>query len=238
MIHVALNHLGTPDWMRAQVSYVRRFVADPVRIVACVEDIAVADIPDVDGVVEGVGGNHVGKLNLLGHHITEDAADDDMIVFLGATMLPIADAWLAPAGRSAALSSVTEPLLYPDVQPHPIFCATTAKLWRGLPGDWASGFESMPGRNPSTMPGANLADRLRHASVEWCAYAASPGDATKPLSFGRFGDALFHHGSLMRRLVAAGFEESDARSISKDIATRILAGEPITAADIREASEA
>jgi hypothetical protein len=232
MIHIALNHTRTADWMRTQVSYIRRFVAGPVRLVACVEDIAPSEIADVDDVVAGTGGNHVGKLNLLGHRILEDAEGDDLIVFLNATTLPIADDWLVPAHESVAMTSISDPQFYPDAQPHPIFCSTTVNVWRELPGDWAAGFESMPGRNPSTMAGANLADRLRHANLEWATHSASAADTTNPLSFGCFGSGLFHHGSLARRLVAAGFEEQAARSMAKDIATRILSGRDlVTAAD-------
>ncbi len=218
MIHVALNHWRTADWLRVQVGYLHEMLTPPYRIVACVEDIPAAAIPDVDEVVEGIGGNHAGKLNLLGHRIVDSASDDsDGLVFLAATMLPVTRAWLEPPDAAFELLSVTDDRFYPAVQPHPAFCSTTVGLWRSLPGDWAPGFESLPDRDIKTMAGANLLDRLVHSEVSWGAHRAVAPDPSNPVSFAMFGEVLYHHASLARRLVAAGMPEATARGVADDV---------------------
>jgi hypothetical protein len=197
MIHIATVHHDSADWIELQHEYLHRFITEPFRIYASLEGISSDYGRFFDVVVPSVG-QHMGKLNLLGYVILEDADDDDLIVFLDGDAFPVAD----PIGPARALlednslTAVCRTENAGDRQPHPCFCAVPAAVWRELPGDWSSGYCYSEGHSDV---GANLLYLLEKADMSWAPILRSNRYDLHPVFFGVYGGFLYHHGAGFRR---------------------------------------
>src|SRR5215218_6715946 len=159
MIHIATVHWRSDRWIDIQLRYLERNVDEPYRVYAWTDAelrshahkfFYATDVP-----VE----QHELKLTLLGDLVAHAARPDEMIVFVDGDAFPVAP--IVPYLRSKLerypLVAVRREENNADRQPHPSFCATTARLWRELPGDWRRGYTwTNPQGKQVTDVGGNL----------------------------------------------------------------------------------
>lgn len=196
MIHVLTVHWKRPDWIEVQRRYLDRFMGEPFRLVACVEEIPEPFHRAFDQVVPSIGG-HADNLNHLAQVVLSDAAGDDLLVFLDGDAFPIADPMPVVRERLAAadLTAVRRDENAGDRQPHPSFCAVSVQVWRDLPGDWSAGWEWRPGR---TDVGGNLLGLLERSGRTWSPLLRSNRHEAHPVLCGIYADIVYHHGAGFR----------------------------------------
>jgi len=197
MIHIATVHHESAAWIELQHEYLHRFIAEPFRVYGSLQGVSSDYNRFFDVVVPSVG-QHMGKLNYLGYVILEDAADDDLIIFLDGDAFPIADP-IAPVRallEHNSLAAVCRAENVGDRQPHPCFCAVPVGVWRELPGDWSSGYCFAENRSDV---GANLLYLLERSGRSWAPILRSNRYDLHPVFFGIYGGFLYHHGAGFRR---------------------------------------
>jgi hypothetical protein len=133
--------------------------------------------------------------------ISQEASDDDLIMFLDGDAFPIADPMpLINEGlANAPLIAVRRAENVNEPQPHPSFCVTTVRAWRELHGDWTSGPKWVGARGKlGGDVGGNLLRRLELTSTPWVEVLRSNRKNPDPLYFGIYGDVVYHHGAGFR----------------------------------------
>jgi hypothetical protein len=200
MIHIATVHWLTDRWVDVQLQYLESHAAGPYRTYAFLNGPEVERHSERFDVVETRGGaaQHPVKLNHLAHRALEQADDDDLLVFLDGDAFPVMP--LEPALRDmlgrAPLVAIRRDE-NGDLYPHPSFCATTARFWKALGGDWRRG-------KPWTLPdggyvhsevGARLLRQLHEGGHQWTPLLRTNGRDLHPLLFGVYGDLIYHHGA-------------------------------------------
>ena len=131
------------------------------------------------------------------------AADpDDMLVFIDGDAFPIAPMvpFLREQLDSYPLVAVRRDENNGDPQPHPSFCATTARFWLELPGDWRRGYK-WKNRQGSrvTDVGGNMLGLLEEKGIDWYPLLRTNKVNPHPLQFGVYGDLIYHHGGGFRK---------------------------------------
>lgn len=204
MIHVATVHYHSAAWIEVQASYLRRHIAEPFQLWASMEGVPEAYHRHADHVVPATG-RHAGQLNLLAHTILRVARDDDLLIFIDGDAFPIADPLgvIRQALAQHALVAVRRDENLGDPQPHPSFCATTAGLWRRLPGDWSNGASWLNTADQRVSDvGGNLGWLLADRGLSWAPLLRSNRRNLHPLWFGVYGDIVYHHGASFRERVS------------------------------------
>src|SRR6184192_1694581 len=142
MIHVLTAHYQTDRWIDIQLRYLAWNLDRPYRVVADLEGVNGSAVHRFDIVTNlsaelGASVGHHEKLNRLAQLVGEEAADDDVLMFLDGDAFPI-----APLGdlveerlERFPLAAVRRDESFGDVQPHPCFCVTTVGFWREIGGD-------------------------------------------------------------------------------------------------------
>ena len=209
MLHVATVHYRSPRWIEIQTGYLKRHIDVPFQTWTSLEEIDPAYAVHFDHVIEQRG-PHAGKLNHLAIEISEEAEDDDLIMFLDGDAFPIADPMptIAKGLAEAPLVAVrrTENLMEP--QPHPCFTVTTVGTWRSLPGDWSAGFTWIgPQGGPRSDVGGNLLRKLQLTNTPWIELVRSNRVDLDPIYFAVYGSVLYHHG--------AGFRAGDPSGVHR-----------------------
>jgi hypothetical protein len=142
VIHVMTVHYRSERWISIQLRYLHRNLPAPFKLHAFLVDVpaqwrAEFDVVREDDLGRGEPSNHAVKLNALADDVCRSAPDDDILIFIDGDAFPIPDP--LPLVRAKlpthGLIAVKRTDNLGDVQPHPLFCATTAGLWRRLPGD-------------------------------------------------------------------------------------------------------
>jgi hypothetical protein len=220
MIHIATVHEVFDRWVEIQLGYLERHVDSPYRLYACLTGDAAgysdrfffADTrPDAFA--------HQERLNYLAGVILEQAAEEDILVFLDGDAFPIAElvkpltAMLERSPLAAIRRDENQ-----EPHPHPSFCATTVGFWREIQGDWrgvrpdASLSELSPeelkslGWKPAPLgggwtmgPGARLLKTLADRQIDWLPILRTNRKNIHPLFFGVYGHLIYHHGAGFRQ---------------------------------------
>src|SRR5437870_3447864 len=120
MLHIATVHYGSPSWIEIQTSQLRRHIPVPYQTWSSLQGIDEAYARHFDRVLEQRG-MHAGKLNHLAMEIAEEAADEDLLMFLDGDAFPIANPmpFLKDALARAPLVAVRRAENDGDPQPHP-----------------------------------------------------------------------------------------------------------------------
>jgi hypothetical protein len=214
MIHIATVHVDTDRWIDIQLRYLERHVDCEYRLYTCL-DVAherhrdkfffarldpPGNIPKkLDYPPNRPGWTQYLK-DYLAQTIVENAAPDDLLVFLDGDAFPVADL-AAPledmlARRPLAAIRRDENLM--DPQPHPSFCATTVRFWTEIGGTW----ERASWRNAEGALVADAGGRLfrilAERRIEWTPLLRSNVRNLHPLLFGIYGDLIYHHGAGFR----------------------------------------
>ena len=200
MLYVATAHYRSPRWIEIQTRYLREHISVPFQTWASLELIDPSYGRHFDRVVEQLG-SHSGKLNHLAMEILQEAADDDLLMFLDGDAFPIADPMpvIDEALARTPLVAVRRAENVDSPQPHPCFCVTSARLWRSLPGDWSGG-PTWPGAQGwnVTDVGSLLMRKLEVAGLDWVQLLRSNRTNIDPLFFAVYGDIVYHHGAGFR----------------------------------------
>lgn len=204
MIHIATVHYFSAAWIEVQAAYLRRHITEPFRLWASMQGVPDSFHRFADHVIPATG-RHAGQLNLLAHSILREAVDDDLVIFIDGDAFPIADPLpiIRQALATHALVAVRRDENLGDPQPHPSFCATTAGLWRRLPGDWANGASwiNAAGQRVSDV-GGNLGWLLDDRGLPWAPLLRTNARNLHPLWFGVYGGIVYHHGASFRERVS------------------------------------
>jgi hypothetical protein len=200
MLYVATVHYKSPTWVEIQTRYLREHLPVPHQIWTSLEGIDPSYAVHFDRVLDQHG-SHAGKLNHMAMEISQEASEDDLLMFLDGDAFPIADPMpLINDGLARApLLAVRRAENVDEPQPHPCFCVTTVKSWNDLHGDWTSGpkWAGARGRLGGDV-GGNLLRRLELTKTPWVEVLRSNRRNQDPLYFGIYGDAVYHHGAGFR----------------------------------------
>lgn len=197
MLHIATAHLITPRWIEIQARQLRQTVSIPYRTWGSIQLIDASYGTYFDRVIDQKG-PHAGKLNHLALEISQEAADGDLLMFLGSDAFPIADPMptIEQALSQAPLVAVRRAENGDDPQPHQCFCVSTVGTWKRLAGDWSDGY-AWPGRDGERVSdvGANLLRRLELTDTPWAQLLRSNPQGPDPLFFAVYGGIVYHHGA-------------------------------------------
>jgi hypothetical protein len=200
MLYVATAHYRSPRWIEIQTRYLRQNISGPHQIWGSLEQIDPSEAVHFDRVIEQLG-PHAGKLNHLAMEISQEAEDDDEIMFLDGDAFPIADPMplITEGLAKAPLIAVRRAENLDEPQPHPCFCVTTVAGWRRLQGDWSAGFAwaGPRGRRRSDV-GGNLLRRLQLTETPWVEVLRSNRNDLDPVYFAVYEDVIYHHGAGFR----------------------------------------
>jgi hypothetical protein len=218
MLYIATVHYSSPRWIEIQAAYLRRHIRVPYQTWSSLELIDPSYSVHFDRTVEQFG-PHAGKLNHLAREISQEAADEDLLMFLDGDAFPIADPMplIDESLARGALLAVRRAENFNELQPHPCFCVTTVRTWRALRGDWCAG-PTWPGaRGKLTSDvGAILMRRLEVTHTPWVDLLRSNRKNLDPLYFGVYGEVIYHHG--------AGFRGGEMSGVHRALAPARLAG--------------
>jgi hypothetical protein len=200
VLHIATVHYQSPRWIEIQTRHLREHISVPYQTWTSLEKIDPSYSVHFDRVLEQRG-LHAAKLNHLAMEIGNEAAPEDLLMFLDGDAFPIADPMpLITRGlEQAPLLAVRRAENAEEPQPHPCFCVTTVATWRSLPGDWSAGPTWLsPRGTPTSDVGANLMRRLELSQKPWVQVLRSNRRDLDPLYFGVYGDVVYHHGAGFR----------------------------------------
>ncbi|HYG24894.1 MAG TPA: hypothetical protein VEH04_19165 [Verrucomicrobiae bacterium] len=204
MIHIATVHFKSDRWISTQQEFLRKNIEGPHRIYAWLNDIPNARTDGFHYCCQEAVTPHAIKLNLLGDMMCFAAEDDDILIFIDGDAFPIAP--IEPLLRAQLpkhkLVAVQRLENNGDLQPHPCFCATTARFWREIQGDWKAGYQwqTATGRMETDV-GGNLLKILRGRNVDWLPLLRSHDATHHPVLFGIYAGLVYHHGAGFREAV-------------------------------------
>ncbi|HMD51846.1 MAG TPA: hypothetical protein VKG62_03970, partial [Solirubrobacteraceae bacterium] len=216
MLYIATVHYRSPQWIEIQTRYLREHIHVPYQTWSSLEGIDPSYSSYFDRIVVQRG-LHSAKLNHLAMELSQEASDEDLLMFLDGDAFPIADPMpLIDDGLSRApLLAVRRAENVNEPQPHPCFCVTTVGTWRTLPGDWTAGYTWTGARGrPTSDVGGNLLRRLELSSTPWVEVLRSNRRNLHPLNFAVYGDTIYHHG--------AGFRTGELTPVDRAGAPRPL----------------
>jgi len=200
LLHVATAHFRSSRWIEIQTAHLRRHIDGPFMTWASLEGIDSAEGRHFDRVIEQYG-SHAGKLNHLAMEIAQEAAPEDLLMFLDGDAFPI-----APLTDFIERGLAREPLIavrraenVDSPQPHPCFCVTRVGTWTSLPGDWSAGpvWPGGQGHEVSDV-GSLLMRKLELARLGWVEILRSNRRNLDPLYYAVYGDIVYHHGAGFR----------------------------------------
>lgn len=204
-VHVLTVHWQHPRWIEPQHQFLNRHLKGPQRRYAFLTGIEDSYQRFFDEVDPEPLGSHAKKLNRLAQRALVHANDDDILLFIDGDAFPVAaldlrlQQWLA----DDPLVAVQRLENNGDPQPHPCFCATRARFWREIEGDWRPGYHWTNHSGESvTDVGARLLQTLQQRNQHWTALKRSNQTNLHPLWFGVYGDAIYHHGAGFRAPVS------------------------------------
>ncbi|MCW3029445.1 MAG: hypothetical protein JWN81_2656 [Solirubrobacterales bacterium] len=212
MLYIASVHYNSPRWIEIQTRHIREHIPVAHQIWSSLEGIEPSYAVHFDRILEQRG-SHAGKLNHMAMEISQEASDDDLLMFLDGDAFPIADPMplIEDALSRAGLLAVRRAENVDEPQPHPCFCVTTVGTWRALPGDWTAG-PTWPGARgkPTTDVGGNLLRRLELTGTPWVHVLRSNRRNIDPLYFAVYGDVVYHHGAGFRTGELSPVDRADA----------------------------
>lgn len=206
MIHFVTVHWGSSFWIEPQLKYIAAHTDEPYKVYAYYTNIN-RDMSSYGFAFaeETAISDHATKLNRLAEIVSENAQNDDLIVFIDSDAFPIAP-WVQFA-RSALIDydlvAVRRDENVGDIQPHPCFCVTTVGLWRAINGDWREGhkWKNAEGQDVTDV-GGNLLQLLATNNKSWLPITRSNRVNLHTLWFGVYGDIVYHHGAGSRDMLS------------------------------------
>jgi hypothetical protein len=206
VLYVVTVHFESPRWIEIQRRYLDRHLPHPFEVWTSLQDIDPSYGSHFERVFDQKGRhNHASKLNQLAAEICDQAAEDDILMFLDGDAFPIADVGplLEQTLAEVPLIAVQRAENLGDLQPHPCFCVTTVRTWLAVRGDWgpAATWAVSDGSarfDTVTDVGGNLMRRLEVTGTEWRPLLRSNATNLHPLFFGIYGDLVYHHGAGFR----------------------------------------
>jgi len=201
VLYIATVHYKSPRWIEIQTAHLREHISVPYQTWSSLEYIDPAYGVHFDRIIDQRGA-HAGKLNHLALEITQEASDQDLLMFLDGDAFPIADPMpmVTEALSRTALVAVRRAENVNEPQPHPCFCVTTVGTWRAIGGDWTNGptWPGALGEKRTTDVGANLLRRLELSKTPWTDVLRTNRTDTDPLYFAVYGGVIYHHGAGFR----------------------------------------
>ena len=206
MIHIATVHWPYARWVDVQLRYLERNLDEPYRVYAWIDGWSEEEKREhagkffysTDVAVE----RHEIKLTFLGDLVARAADPDDTLLFLDGDSFPIAPvgAFLREKLAEYPLVAVRRDENNGDSQPHPSFCAMSARFWKELPGDWRRGrtWRNLQGREITDV-GGNLLGLLEDKGIDWYPMLRTNKVNPHPLQFAIYDDLVYHHGGGFRR---------------------------------------
>jgi len=207
MIYVLTVHWGDDRWIGPQRKYLDLHTHEEYKIYAFVSGID-ADVSGKFDFIstEGVDAcymstSHAIKLNILADVACNFGEDDDLLIFLDGDAFPIKD--YLPKTRELVnkhkLVAVQRIENGDDIQPHPLFSATTVKFWKEIKGDWKPGYKWKNSSNIMvTDTGGNLMQKLETNNIDWLPLRRTNKHNPHPVWYGIYGDMIYHHGGGFR----------------------------------------
>lgn len=206
MIHIATVHWKTNKWIEIQISYLKRNLKQPFLIYAFLNDLETEFENEFYFISKEPIEEHAIKLNILADIITQNAKNDDIIIFLDGDAFPVRalDNYLNEKLSNFPLIAVQRNIELGDQQPHPSFCATTVGFWNQIKGDWKMGYLWIDKRGEKvTDVGGNLLELMISSKEKWHPLLRTRSISTHSLFLGIYDSIIYHHG--------AGFRESVSR---------------------------
>ena len=203
MIHVATVHWMDPKWITPQIRGLSSFVEAPHRTYANLQGID-KHFDNQFSQVTRNGGTHADKLNELARIIADQAAADDLLIFVDGDAFPIRpiDQWTSQLLSEQPLAAVRRDENAGDVQPHPCFCVTTVGFWRDIDGDWRPGQWTTDEGLEASDVGGRLLSILDRRSIAWRPILRSNTLDVHPLLYGIYDRHIYHHGAGFRPPIA------------------------------------
>jgi hypothetical protein len=212
MIHIATVHWNSDRWIDIQLRHLAANLHSPHRVYASLVGVAseqgerffLANVEE--------GGRHHENLNALAARVLDEAAPEDLLVFMDGDAFPIADldGALPALLERHPLAAVRRDENLQDPQPHPSFCVTTAGFWHEIGGDWSPGYQWRNARGDAISDvGGNLLGVLRERGIEWRPLLRTNARELHPILFGVYGDLVYHHGAGFRGHSFSRREEVD-----------------------------
>jgi hypothetical protein len=203
MIHVATVHWMDPKWIAPQNRGLSSFVEAPHRTYANLQGID-KHFDNQFSQVTRNGGTHADKLNELARLIADQAAADDLLIFVDGDAFPIRpiDQWTSQLLSERPLAAVRRDENAGDVQPHPCFCVTTVGFWRDIDGDWRPGPWTTDEGLEASDVGGRLLSILDQRSIAWRPILRSNTLDVHPLLYGIYDRHIYHHGAGFRPPIA------------------------------------
>lgn len=206
MLHIATPHVGSGAWIDLQLEHYRRHTTEPYRTYAIVDRLDGSEAPfDWAAEASAEESRHAGPtFNRLAAAVCDCADGDDVIVFTHGDAWPIRRGWNERVRawlQRYPLVAVNRAENAGDPHAHDSFCATTARFWTELGGDWLNGprWPTAVG-GTATDTGATLWRQLEDAGIEWRRMRRTSRHDLHPLWFGIYEDLIYHHGAGFRML--------------------------------------
>jgi hypothetical protein len=201
MIFIITVHYQSDKWIDIQLKYIKKCVREQYKIFACLNGVNNIFF-DKFYYADDIAGSHAYKLNFLAAKVISQARDDDMLIFMDGDAFPINTeiiSYIRDKISKHKLIAIRRDENGGDKQPHPSFCATTAKFWRDIGGDWEKGYcwEIISGKKRTDV-GANLLKKLNDKKINWFAMQRSNRKNLHPVCFGIYDNMIYHHGSGFR----------------------------------------
>lgn len=252
MIHIATTHGGDPKtfpeyrknpdrWIEAQLRYLDKHLSAPYRLYACFDNPENEHTERFFFSCPSLAGNDheytmeiiIRNLNCLTDRIMQEAAPDDLLVFLDGDAFPIADLAgpLESMLQRAPLVAIRRDENL-DPIPHSSFCATTVGFWQEN-GDWSVGaWRNAAGEEVADL-GGKLWKDLRDRGIAWTPLLRSNVRDLHPVLFGVYGNLIYHHGAGFRRV----FTRRDEIELQQRVAAAPDSSSGKLYADLRRARE-
>lgn len=211
MIHVATIHHRDDRFVDLQAAALDRHLDEPYQVHTIADQV---EVPADWQIVTTRHTTHGPRLDVLAHHILDQADDDDLIVFLDGDAWPVAnpiptirraatDGWLLAVRRDEGSGAGW---------PHPSFCATTVHRWRRLRASWRP--TMWPDRTVQHRFDVGVGVLRRLVGRRWTPLLRSNTVNPHPLFFAVYGHLVYHHGAGFRR----PFTSRDGRETDGDAA--------------------
>ena len=208
MINILTVHWKSDQWIDVQLQYLNMYVDKQFRVYAYLnylpEDHSKKFYYSSSEPIK----SHPKKLNILSEKVCSlpDIKDEDILIFLDGDAFPVKELmpFIHEKLSQFPLIAVQRRENNGDIQPHPLFCATTVKFWQKIQGNWNSGYKwkNSNGELVSDV-GGNLLKILQDNQVNWHPLLRSNVKNYHPVFFGIYDNIIYHHG--------AGFREKRTR---------------------------
>jgi len=200
MINIATIHHETPKFMKIQKEYLEKTTSSEFRVYCGTSHLT----PTVDhykfvDFSDYISDQHWERLDCLASTICEEAADEDLLVFMDSDAFPIID-WVDrvnsvledyPIVAIVRRENPEKLLAEEDLNyPHPCFCVTTVGFWKEHQLSW-----KLDPPTGAQSAGVVLHRKLRDLNIDWGALIRSNAINIHPLYFGIYGGVIYHHGA-------------------------------------------